>query len=62
MPAVQVISGSLEDGLRRELVYAGDLLVFKDVGSMAELCDLVDELIREAFGASDPLTDLCRKI
>jgi hypothetical protein len=32
------------------------------VGSMAELCDLVDELIREAFGASDPLTDLCRKI
>jgi hypothetical protein len=52
---VQVISGALEDGLRRELDYAGDLLVFKDVGSMAELCDLVDELIREAFGASDPL-------
>jgi hypothetical protein len=50
-----VISGALEDGLRRELDYAGDLLVFKDAGSMAELCDLVDELIREAFGASDPL-------
>src|SRR5215208_2734702 len=50
-----MISGALEEGLRRELDYAGDLLVFKDVGSMAELCDLVDELIREAFGASDPL-------
>ena len=50
-----MISGALEDGLRRELDYAGDLLVFKDAGSMAELCDLVDELIREAFGASDPL-------
>jgi hypothetical protein len=55
IPALQVISGALEDGLRRELDYAGDLLVFKDAGSMAELCDLVDELIREAFGASDPL-------
>ena len=54
MLAAQVISGALEDELRRELVNAGDLLVFKDVGQMAELCDLVDELIWEAFGAFDP--------
>ncbi len=55
MPAVQVISGTLEDELRRELVYAGYLLVFKDVGSMTELCALVDELIREVFGGFDPV-------
>jgi hypothetical protein len=53
-PAIQAFSGALEDALRREFVYAGDLLVFKGVGPMAELCVLTDELIREALGASDP--------
>ncbi len=53
-PAIQAFSGALEDTLRRELVYAGDLLVFKGVGPMAELCVLTDELIRETLGASDP--------
>ena len=53
-PAIQVFSGALEDELRREFVYAGDLLVFKGVEPMAELCVLTDELIREALGVSDP--------
>jgi hypothetical protein len=50
--AVQVISGPLEDSLRRELVYAGDLLVFKGVGPMSDLCDVIDELVCEALDAS----------
>lgn len=50
MPAMQVISGVLEDGIRRELLYAGDLLAFEGVGPMAELCNLTDdELIQEAL-------------
>ena len=49
MPAMQVITGVLEDGVRRELLYTDDLLVFKGVGPMAELCNLTDELIREAL-------------
>ena len=55
VPAIQVFSGSLADGLRRELVYAGDLLVFKGVEPMAELCALTDELIRETLGTLDPV-------
>ena len=54
-PAIQVFSGPLADGLRRELVYAGDLLVFKGVEPITELCALTDELIREALGALDPV-------
>jgi hypothetical protein len=55
VPAVQVFSGALEDELRRELVYGGDLLIFKGVEPMAELCALTDELIREALGSLDPV-------
>jgi len=50
-PAIQVFSGPLADGLRRELVYAGDLLVFKGAEPMAELWPLTDEFIRETLGA-----------
>ncbi len=55
MPSVQVISGTLDDELRRKLVYDGDLLIFKDVASLAELCDLTDGLLREAFETDDPV-------
>jgi hypothetical protein len=54
-PAVQAFSGALEDGLRRELVYGGDLLVFKGVEPMVGLCALTDELIRETLGSLDPV-------
>ena len=39
----------LEDGIRRELLYAGDLLAFEGVEPMAELCNLTDELVRKAL-------------
>jgi hypothetical protein len=58
-PAVQIFSGALEDGLRREFVYGGDLLVFKGVEPMAELCVLTDELAREALGVSEPVRAQC---
>jgi hypothetical protein len=55
MTAVQVLSGALEDGQRRESIYDGDLLVFKKVPPMEEFCAFTDALIREVFGTTDPV-------
>jgi hypothetical protein len=55
MTAVRVLSGALEDGQRRESIYDGDLLVFKKVPPMEELCAFTDALIREVFGTTDPV-------
>lgn len=51
---MHVISAPLDDERRRELVYGGDLLVFKMVEPMAEFCALTDGLIREELGTRDP--------
>ncbi len=37
---MQVITGVIEAGIRRELLYAGDLLMFEADEPMAELCNL----------------------
>ena len=55
MSVLRVISGSLEDGTRRGFVYGGDLLVFKKVPPMKELCAFVDGMIREVLGTGDPV-------
>jgi hypothetical protein len=55
MSAIYVLSNALDDGQRGRLVYGGDILVFKDVPPLVELCVVADELIRAAFGNRDPL-------
>jgi hypothetical protein len=55
MSVLRVVSGALEDGLRRELVYGGDLLVFKNVPPLKEFCAFLDAPIREVFGTPDPV-------
>src|SRR5437764_3383482 len=55
MSTVQVLSGTLDDERRREHVYAGDILVFKGVPPLGELCACADALIRAAFGHPDPV-------
>ena len=50
-----MVSGALEDGERCESFYGGDLLVFKKVPPMVELCAYADALIREAFETEDPV-------
>jgi hypothetical protein len=45
-----VLSGPLPDERRSELIFRGDLLVFKDVPALGELCALVDSLIPSAPG------------
>ena len=52
---VHVLSGALEDGVRCESVYGGDLLVFEKVTPMEEFCAYADALIREAFETDDPV-------
>lgn len=54
-PAIHVISGTPGDALQRELVYEGGLVVFKDVEPMFRLCELTDDLIREALDTSNPV-------
>lgn len=51
---VRALSGALEDGQRRGSVYDGDLLVFKKVPPMEELCAFADGMIREVLGIGDP--------
>lgn len=55
VPTVQVVSGSLDDALRRGLIYEGSLLVFKDVEPMLRLCEFTDGLVREALDTPDPV-------
>jgi hypothetical protein len=52
---VRALSGALEDGQRRGSVYGGDLLVFKKVPPMEELCAFADGMIREVLGTGDPV-------
>lgn len=54
-PAVYVFSGSLDDATRRELIYEGGLLIFKDVQPMARLCAFTDDFLREGLDTSDPV-------
>jgi len=56
MTVLRVVSGALEDGARRESVYGGDLLVFKGVPPLKELCAFTDALIGEVLGTVDPLS------
>ena len=55
LPAVHVVSCPLDDALRRELVYEGGILIFKDVEPMVRLCEFTDDFIREALDTSDPV-------
>lgn len=54
-PTVHVVSCPLDDALRRELVYEGELLILKDVEPMSRLCALTDGFIRDALGTSEPV-------
>lgn len=55
MSVLRVLSGALEDGTRRGSVYGGDLVVFKKVPPMEELCAFADGMIREVLGTGDPV-------
>ena len=52
---MKVISGALDDAVRRELVYGGGLLIFEDVKPIARLCEFTDGLIQGSLGAPDPV-------
>jgi hypothetical protein len=43
--SLYVLSGPLLDDRRSELVFRGDLLVFKDVPALADLCSLADSMM-----------------
>lgn len=54
MTTIHAISGTMDDQRRRELIYGGDLIVYKDVPATHELVAATDQLIREALDLPDP--------
>jgi hypothetical protein len=55
MAVVHVLGDPLDDARRGELVFDGQLLVFKDPPALTAFRDRLDGLIREAFGTHDPV-------
>ena len=50
MTSIQVISGPLDDEQRGEALFAGELLIFKDVPPLRQFSELAAGLLREALG------------
>ncbi len=55
MISLRVLSDALEDGQRREAIYDGDLIVFKDVPSLKEFRAFTDAMIQDTLGTSNPV-------
>jgi hypothetical protein len=51
--SVHVLSGPLDEERRSELLFSGDLVVFKQVPAAVEVASAGDGLVREALGASN---------
>jgi hypothetical protein len=49
------IDSDVDDRVRRQSIYEGDLFVFSARPSILALCEFARELIEEAFGSFDPL-------
>lgn len=54
MPAFVVTSEPLDDAARSRRVFAGDILVFRRLPALVELCRHADAVLREAFGGLAP--------
>jgi len=46
---------TMDDDLRRQHLYRGDIFVFSPNPSIKALCDLAREMLEEAFGGLDPM-------
>jgi hypothetical protein len=55
MVAVDVVSNALNGDHCRDRLYGGDLLIFKSLPPLTELCAATDALIRAALGDCDPV-------
>jgi hypothetical protein len=55
MISLRILSDALEDGQRREAIYDGDLIVFKDVPPLKEFCAFTDAMILDTLGTSNPV-------
>ena len=55
MISLRVLSDALEDGQRREAIYDGDLIVFKDVPPLKEFRAITDAMIQDTLGTSNPV-------
>jgi hypothetical protein len=56
MPALQLVPASLSPRELGERIFAGDILVFRQVPALASLCREIDRRVREGLGDADPET------
>ncbi len=49
MPIVHLFSEGIDDTRRGTLIYRGDFLIFKNLGSLQQLCERSRQLAREFF-------------
>ena len=56
MVSVHVLTAPVDDEWRRQRIFQGDILIFKQMPEVKKLIEWADELAREAFGEIDPQT------
>jgi hypothetical protein len=56
MPALRLVVASLSSRELGERIFAGDILIFRQVPALASLCREIDRLVREGLGDADPET------
>lgn len=54
MPEIRKLDGPLDDRARGDLLFAGEILVFRRLEALGRLCALSRRLIRSAFPGLDP--------
>lgn len=54
MTDIHFLSGPLDDEARGDLLFRGDILVFRDLAPMRALALRADTIVRAAFGAGEP--------
>ncbi len=56
MSSIYFLSEPLSEQERAERVFQGDILIFKNIPGMHQLCSFADQMTRSAFAPHDPLT------
>jgi hypothetical protein len=62
MTALHVLGGAIDDERRAELVMAGDLLVFRELPALHDLCATVEGLIGETPDGDEAVCELRRRV
>ncbi|HWA43903.1 MAG TPA: hypothetical protein VHA10_11880 [Hypericibacter adhaerens] len=54
MPALETLDGALPADLLGARIFAGDILIFRQLPALRSLCRTIDEMVRAGLGDEDP--------